>query len=301
MQKLRTGLLALIILGAAWGCGTQTSPGDIITAQVFPEMAVGTLNDSAGTISLLATGTSTPGTYANVVTSFRNNLGASAFQHPGNGYLHFPVAPQLLVGGLFSYGQAPGNNGVQGMVPAYSPKQQASGFPGYATGFIFTGQPATPGTYSWSAIVTVNAQNQPYGAAATLPTSPTVLGPDAGGSYVRDANGDGGGVFTFAAPPAGVVESVLYIYLCPTGTPPPPCVGTNVIPVASAEVKTGTSTATLPPGTLTSGTTYNAVVIGADYPFVEAGPPSNTSPTPTLGGVGGTADLTASTLLSIAG
>jgi hypothetical protein len=301
MNRLRAGLLALLVLGTAWGCGTQTSPGDIITGKVFPEMAVGTLNDSAGTISSLNGGPGA-GTYANVVTSFRNNLGASAFQNPGNGFLHFPGAPALAVGGLFSYGQAPGVNGIQGMLPAYSPKQQAVGIPGYATGFLFTGQPPTPGTYSWSTVAIVNGQNQPYGASATMPSSPTILGADAGGSYVADVNGDGGGVFTFAAPPAGVVESVVYIYQCPTGAPPPPpCTGTNVIPVASAEVKMGTSTATLPPGTLTSGVVYNAVVIGADYPFVEAGPPSNASSTPTLAGAGGTADLTASALLSITG
>ena len=274
MQRLRIGLLALIILGAAWGCGTQTSPGDIITGQVFPEMAVGTLNDSAGTISLLATGASAPGTYANVVTSFRNNLGASAFQNPGNGYLHFPSAPQLLVGGLFSYGQAPFVNGVVGQPPAYVP---ASTVGGYATGFIFTGQPPTPGTYSWSAIVVVNGQNQPYGATATLPSSPLVLGVEAVPVYAS-GGASGGGTFTVAVP-ANVTETIV------------------VVSSASGQVATAmtkSTTAVLPPGTLTPGTSYTAFAIGADYPFVEAGPPAGAAQKPTLTGAGGTSDLTAS-------
>ena len=275
MQKLRTGFLALLILGAAWGCGTQTSPGDIITGQVFPEMAVGTLNDSSGTISLLATGTSAPGTYANVVTSFRNNLGASAFQHPGSGFVHFPAAPALAVGGLFSYGQAPGANGVVGQPPAYVP---ASAVGGYATGFIFTGVAPTPGAYSWSAVVVVNGQNQPYGATATLPGSPLVLGVETAPAYAS-GGGTGGGTFTVVVP-ANVTETIVVVSLAAGGQ------------VATAMTK-GT-TAVLPPGTLTSGTNYTAFAIGADYPFVEAGPPASTASTPRLTGGSGTSDLTVS-------
>ena len=273
MQRLRIGLLALIILGAAWGCGTQTSPGDIITGQVFPEMAVGTLNDSAGTISALNLGPG-PGTYANVVTSFRNNLGASAFQNPGNGYLHFPSAPQLLVGGLFSYGQGPFGNGVVGQPPAYVP---ASTVGGYATGFIFTGLPPTPGTYSWSAIVIVNGQNQPYGATATLAGSPLVLGAEAAPVYAS-GGASGGGTFTVAVP-ANVTETIVVV-------------SSAAGQVATAMTKS--TTAVLPPGTLTLGTAYNAFAIGADYPFVEAGPPASIVQTPKLTGAGGTADLTVS-------
>jgi len=274
MQRLRAGFTALLILGAAWGCGTQTSPGDILTGQVFPEMAVGTLNDSAGTISLLATGVSAPGTYANVVTSFRNNLGASAFQHPGNGFLHFPSAPQLAVGGLSSYGQAPGANGVVGQPPAYVP---ASTVGGYATGFIFTGVAPTPGTYSWSAIVTVNGQNQPYGATATLPSSPLILGVESAPVYAS-GGATGGGTFTVVVP-ASVTETIV------------------VVSAAGGQVATAMTkgtTAVLPPGTLTPGTSYTAFAIGADYPFVEAGPPASAAQKPTLTGSAGTADLTVS-------
>jgi len=274
MQRLRAGFLALLILGATWGCGTQTSPGDILTGQVFPEMAVGTLNDSAGTISLLATGTSAPGTYANVVTSFRNNLGASAFQDPGKAFVHFPASPALLVGGLFSYGQAPFVNGVVGQPPAYVP---ASSVGGYATGFIFTGVAPTPGTYSWSSTVVVNGQNQPYGASATLPGSPLILGVESAPVYAS-GGATGGGTFTVVVP-ANVTETIV------------------VVSSASGQVATAmtkSTTAALPPGTLTFGTSYTAFAIGADYPFVEAGPPASTQPKPTLTGANGTSDLTVS-------
>jgi hypothetical protein len=293
MHRLRAGLLALLITGVAAGCTTQTSPGNIITGQVFLQMAVGTLNDSAGTISGLQTPPGPgPGTYANVVTSLRNNLGASAFQNPGNGYVHFPAAASLLVGGLFSYGQSPGagfpnTNGVFGLPPAYNPANTlfscllvpAPPCGGYATGFIFTGQPATPGAYEVSTVVVVNGQNQPYGVTKTLPVAPTVLAAEAAPVYAS-GGATGGGTFTVAVP-AGVTET-LVVVLNNTGT-------TEV-----ATALTHTTTAVLPAGTLALGTAYIAFAIGADYPLVEAGPPASTATMPTLTGAGGTADLTAS-------
>ncbi|MDQ6767930.1 MAG: hypothetical protein M3Z41_09000 [Candidatus Eremiobacteraeota bacterium] len=275
MHKLRAGLLALLIVATSAACSTQTSPGNIITGPVFLEFAVGTLNDSAGTISLLATGTSTPGTFLNAVSSFRNNLGASAYQRPGNGFLTGP-ALSLAIGGLFSYGQAPFVNGVVGLPPAYVPASTAGG---YATGFIFSGAPATPGTYAVSTVVVVNGQNQPHAAAATLPLSPTILTAEAPPVYAS-GGATGGGTFTVVVP-SGVTETVVVISSGPNE-------------VATVETK-GTS-AVVPAGTLTLGTAYTAFAIGADYPFVEAGPPANTSPTPTLTGTGagGTSDLTVS-------
>lgn len=274
MHKPRAGLLALLVLGVAVGCSTQTSPGNIVTGQVFLQMAVGTLNDSAGTISGLNGGPG-PGTYANVVTSFRNNLGASAYLSPGNGYVHFPAAAPLFVGGLFSYGQPPGFNGVLGMPPAYMP---ASTVGGYATGFIFTGQPATPGAYAVTTVVVVNGQNQPRGATATLPAAPTVLGAEPPPVYAS-GGATGGGTFT-VAPPAGVTETLVVVF--------------DTSPTEVATALTHGTIAVLPAGTLAFGTSYTAFAIGADYPFVESGPPASAATMPTLIGAGGTADLTAS-------
>ncbi|MBV8163362.1 MAG: hypothetical protein JOZ91_03750, partial [Candidatus Eremiobacteraeota bacterium] len=82
MHKVRAGVLVLLALVFATACSTQLSPGNILSGQVFMQLAMGTLNDSAGTISLVATGASAPGTYLNAVSTFRNNLGASAFAQP---------------------------------------------------------------------------------------------------------------------------------------------------------------------------------------------------------------------------
>jgi hypothetical protein len=54
----------------------------------------------------------------------------------------------------------------------------------------------------------------------------------------------------------------------------------------------------VPPGTLGTGESVSAFVIGADYPLVESAPPNNTSATPTIVGAGGTADVTVSSPLS---
>ncbi|MBV8460405.1 MAG: hypothetical protein JO009_05905 [Candidatus Eremiobacteraeota bacterium] len=285
MHKVRAGALVLLALVFATACSTQLSPGNILSGQVFMQLAMGTLNDSLGTISLVATGASAPGTYLNAVSTFRNNLGASAFAQPGNGYLHGPAVGKLLVGGLFSYGQGPGVNGVTGQLPAYNPASAVKA--GYATGFIFTGAAPTPGGYSITTIPSVNGQNQQYGASSALPTSPTVLGAYSVPIYAPVA-GTGGGTLT-VSPPAGVTETLIVI--CSPAPPPAPfsCNGSNEV----ATAVTHGGAATLPPGTLAPGS-YSAFALGADYPLVEAGPPANTATTPTLTGAAGTADLTAS-------
>lgn len=278
MHKLRAGFLALLCLVMIAGCTTNLSPGNILfTTKAALQLAVGTQNDSAGTLSLLTTGTSTPGTFLNTVATFRNQNGVSAYLQPGTATLGGPASLSVPVGGIFSYGQAPGANGVVGLAPAYNPPN-GNGI-GYATGFIFTGAPATAGAYSLSTTVTVNGVNIPYSASATLPASHTVLGNEAPPSYAS-GGASGGGTFTVSVP-AGVIETLIAVYDASTGAP-----------VATA--KTTTTTATLPSGTLTQGNSYLAIAIGADYPLVEAGPPASTAMKPTLTGAGGTADLTAS-------
>ncbi len=270
MHKLRVGLLAALCVGVAAGCNTNTSPGNIVAGKVAMQLAVGTLNDSAGTI------TGAANTYLNAVATFRGQFGASAFLNPGNATLTGPGGLALNAMGIFSYGQTPGTNGVGGFPPAYSPASQSAA--GYATGFILTGALPTAGaTYGIKTIVMTNGQNQPYAAQATLPATLTVLGNEAAPSYAS-GGATGGGTFTVTVP-AGVTETLVVVFNGSTE-------------VASAETK-GTS-ATLPANTLTPGTSYSAYAIGADYPLVEAGPPANTSMTPKLTGAGGTSDLTAS-------
>ncbi len=294
MHKLRAGLAALLCLGAAVGCSTQTSPGDILAGPVTLQMAVGTLNDSAGTISGLYGGPGA-GTFLNVVATFRNNLGSSAFASPGNANLLGPAALKFPIpGSIFAYGQPPfgslgaGSPGdlVLGMPPAYVPASTVarsdSSFntltPGYSTGFIFTGLAPTPGGYAVNVGVQVNGQNQVYGVAATLPGSPKVLGGEAAPSYAS-GGGTGGGTFTVSVP-AGVTETLVVVF--------------DTSPAEVATALTHGSTATLPAGTLTPGTAYTAFAIGADYPLVESGPPASAVQNPTITGGGGTANLTVS-------
>ncbi len=269
MHKLRVALLVALCAGAVAGCNTDTSPGNIVAGKVAMQLAVGTLNDSAGTL------TGAANTYLNAVATFRGQFGASAFLNTGNATLTGPGGTIASMLGIFSYGQAPGTNGVGGFPPAYTPAS-ANGA-GYATGFILTGAPPTAGSYGIKTVVSANGQNQTYGAGATLPATPTVLGNEAAPSYAS-GGATGGGTFTVSVP-AGVTETLVVVLQ-----------GTSEV----ATAKTTGTTATLPSNTLVPGTSYTAFAIGADYPLVEAGPPANTSMTPKLTGAGGTSDLTAS-------
>lgn len=286
MHKLRVALLAALCAGAVAGCNTNTSPGNIVAGKVAMQLAVGTLNDTFGT----ATGA--PGTYLNAVATFRGQFGGSAFLNPGIATLSGPGGLAATVCGIFSYGQSPGVNGLVGLPPAYTPAN-SNGI-GYATGVIFpivTTTPAcatplapafplpppTSGTYGLKTVVQANGQNQPYGASATLPATPTVLGNESAPSYAS-GGATGGGTFTVSVP-AGVTETLVVVLQS----------GAEV-----ATAKTTGTTATLPAGTLTPGTSYTAFAIGADYPLVEAGPPASTSMAPKLTGAGGTSDLTVS-------
>jgi len=296
MHKLRIAVAMLICVGALSGCKTNTSAGDIKFVAPTMQLAVGTLNDNAGTL------TGAAGVYTNAVTTFRNSLGNSAFITPGNGTLRVPGGAAVAVGQLFAYGQAPGVNGVQGEPPAYNPPSTAGG---YATGFILTGiTPPVTGRYTVVDPVTVNNVVQPWNASATLPAAFTTLAPEGAAAYVRDASLDGGGTFTFSAPPAGVIEQVVYVVcLTSAGAAGDPCGGSTGpgTPVASAEVTGATLVAALPAGTLFTNDTYACVVLGADYPLVEAGPPANQQPAPALTGANGTSDLTASPSFVITG
>lgn len=276
MHKLAAGLLALLLFGAAAGCTTNHSPGIINAGTVALQMAVGTLNDSAGTISALQNPHGPgSGTFLNVVETFRNQLGNSAFLHPGTAVLTGPGSLSVTLGSIFAYGLGPGANGVVGLTPTYpTPLGATPPYP-FDTGFIYTAAPPTPGSYAINTTVSVNGGMQPYGAAATLPLSPTVLPAEPAPSYA--SAGGGGGTFTVTQP-LGVTETLIVVF-------------SGATEVATVET-TGT-TAVLLAGTLPAGS-YTAFAIGADYPLVEAGPPAGTNQRPVITGAGGTADLTVS-------
>lgn len=290
MYKLRGLLLGLLCLGVAAGCTTNLNPGNLqFTTQATLQMAVGTVNDGFATLDAVA------GTYLNVVTTFRNQFGNSAFEVPGASTLTLPGGSTQLLGSLFQYGKGPRNNGVAkaatgGLKPTYTPPNTTSGG-AYATGYIlgainpatglFTTSGLAPlvGAYSLTVAVPVNGITATYTASATLPAGPPALPAESAPSYVA-TGATGGGTFTITKP-AGVTESLIVVKRAATGA-------------LVATVETTTTTATLPAGTLTPGLTYTAFVMGADYPLVEAGAPFDLTPNPTIAGTGGTADLTVS-------
>jgi hypothetical protein len=310
MRKFSASLIALVGIGVMAGCTTNNTVGNPqFTTHAKLQLAVGTLNDSFGTL------TSVPGTYLNAVSTFRNQNGASAFINPGTPTFTLPGGGTVNVCGLFSYGQNPatmiapilnnppppppspgpiGSNAPAfGIPPAYSPAN-SNGI-GYALGYLlyfdttcsFYVLPpaATPGAYTLSTTVSTNGKSLPFTATATLGATPTVLPAETAPSYVSGGAGSGGGTFTITQP-AGVTESLIMIV---TGTN-----SSAITPnVLVASIETSTTTAVVPPGTLAPGT-YSAYVIGADYPLFESGPPNSTSQAPTIVGAGGTADTTVS-------
>jgi hypothetical protein len=281
MRKLGAGIISLLCLVAAAGCTTNRNIAPITTSPATLEMAVGTINDPGGQ---LGGGGGTAGTNLNVVTSFRNVLGNSAYQHPGTPTLTGPGGAIAFVqcASLFSYGQAPGCNSIVGVPPAYNPPSAVGG---YATGFIITNAPPTSGAYSLSNATTVNGGVTTYTATASLPATPTVLPVD-GGLVSFTTDNLGGGTFTINQP-AGVTESLIVVMNAVSGE------------VASVETTGTTATITGTGAACPAGPAvpipcgaFTVIVIGADYPLVEAGPPANTLPNPTLTGSGGSADLT---------
>jgi hypothetical protein len=310
MRKLSAGLIALVCVAVMTGCTTNNTVGNpVFTTKAKLQLAVGTLNDSAGTL------TSVPGTYLNAVSTFRNQHGASAYINPGNSTLAIPAGAPMNTCGLFSYGQnpaamlAPFGNTTSGPGPIgnYAP---AFGAPpalspansngiGYDLGYLLyfnsctVGNPVTQqfvlppapasGAYTLNTTVPVNGHNIAYSASATLGT-PTVLPADPTPSYAPGPAGSGGGTFTVAVP-AGVTESLVVVV-------------NNANFAVAASIVTNTTTAVVPAGTLAPGS-YGAFVIGADWPLAESSPPNNNSPTPTIVGAGGTADITVSNVLQI--
>src|SRR5579864_215850 len=198
MRARSGGMLGLLCLVALAGCSTNTSVANIVTSPPTLEMSVGTIYDRSHTLGV---GT----TSLNVVTSFRNVLGNSAYENPGQYALSGPggtiqaAQPGNACDQLFSYGQFPGclkagavinNAAIGGAPPTYSPANP-NGV--YAIGIIATGALAAGGVYTVSTVVPVNGMNQTFSQTATLPATPVMLGGETNPSFVTD--GAGGGTF----------------------------------------------------------------------------------------------------------
>ena len=289
MRTLSAALAALVCVGAMTGCTTNTSVGNPqFTTHAKLSISVGTVNDAFGQL------TGTAGTYQNIVTAFRNQFGNSAYINPGAASLTGPGGAIALPNGcnqFFVYGQITGCNGLVGMAPAYPPPDTTHPLYQYPTGFILPGSAPVPGQYSATTTVVTNGHQLTYSATASLPNSPTVLGA-LGGVTGFVSDGKGGGTFTVAAPPSGVTEQVVEV-------------ASGGAQVASALVSGSTATIT---GTGSCAGTGGApipcgsfivIVVGADYPFVESGPPASKTNAPTLAGAGGTSDLTISNISNL--
>jgi hypothetical protein len=318
MHKFRAAVIGLLCLGAVTGCSTNTNPGNVVfTTKATLELAVGTISDPAGTLQAQTQSVSFAGPYLDVIAPFRNQLGNSAFNLPGDATLtpgsgtdnmgftfnpKPPNAPGFI--GIFGYGQSGPLFGatVWNQLPAAAPAWAA---PGSGTGFMMDVNPSGPdfnccfgdlpspaqgyplaGNTSYSLVdtVTVNGQVQTYKAGATLAAVPTFLA--VGSAAYAPAAGTGGGTFNFGAYPAGATEQVVVVL---SGAPP-----ASVL--AMVKVNTPVTSGALPAGTLAIGA-YTCFVIATDFPWVEAGSvtsPAVGNPAPVITGANGNADMSVS-------
>jgi len=311
MRKLGAGLIGLLCLVAIAGCTTNKSIANITTPGAKLVMSVGTINDNFDTLGIDTVA-------VNLVSSFRNILGNSAYQNPGSFSFDGPAGNIIPPDGggcdeLFSYGEFPGCqtdvnfSALLGQPPAYNPPSQIGG---YSLGFIQTTATPTAGSYTLSTVVPVNGQNVHYSASATLPASPVVLANATGvTNFVSD--GLGGGTFTIGNP--------LKPHRKKAGREGFPAVSEYLILVENltlsssggvivATVETTNTTATIVgTGDCASSAGGNpipcganlAYVIDADYPLVEAGPPASHSASPTLAGASGQSDISVSAFANI--
>lgn len=264
MHKLKAALVGLLCLVAVSGCTTNTNPGDVKNTTVAVlQLAVGTLNDTAGVLESGANrGALAPGPYLNAVSTFRNQLGNSAFISPGTATL-VPGAGAGNIGSLFSYGQAPGANGTVAQGPAFAAPNTGTGYLidnllGVAGHHMLPPLGGAGTVYTLSTDVSVSGQIQHYSASATL-ASVALMAAPAACAYAAD--GLGGGTLTCPAAPAGVEQVMMVLF------------GANIASGIQGvvEVKAGTTSTVVADGTFPPGAA-TAFMINADYPFVEAGP-----------------------------
>jgi len=309
MRLLGFRVVGLACLVALAGCTTNKSIANITTVPGKLQLAVGTINDSAGTLGI-------GGTTVNIVATFRNPFGNSAFQNPGQYTLTGPagtiVAPSASpCDRIYGYGDFPGcesdglGEALWGVPPQYNPPNPNGG---YSLGFIQTGAAATAGgAYTLSMSVPVNGGMSPYSKTATMPAPLPVIA-NATGVVTFTSDGLGGGTFTIgnpaALPRARVRPGKFARPSVSTKTPTEflIVVSNNALGIVATIETTGTSATITGMGDcsnpMVGGSPIpcganTAYVIDADYPLVEDGPPANSQQTPNLA-PGGSADISVS-------
>lgn len=313
MRTLAAAAAALCLVAIA-GCTTNTSIANVATSTNDTlEMAVGTINDSADTLGI-------GGTTLNVVTSFRNTLGNSAYEDPGFFSLTGPGGSIVASNAsnacdqLFGYGLFPGcvldalSEPILGQPPTYNPPDAVGG---YSLGFIPTGAAAASGAYSLQTIVPINGTQHTYSATATLPSPVTAMANATGVTGFVSDNA-GGGTFTIGNPARPRLEHQLVHTRGVTIQAPTEylivvsvteSISSTPTNVVVATVETTSTTATIAGAGDCSSSLggspipcgpFNVYVINADYPMVESGPPMSHAMKPTLTGSAGTADISVS-------
>ena len=222
-----------------------------------------------------------------------------------------------LAGGAFAYGFAPQNSTSGGSAtytlfrsPIYNAAQNRyyggpplyqnvrdgtfpAGFLGYSQGFVsFANVTLATGTYNLSVYIPA-ANSTPVtktasgnlGSLVALPTIPAPVFAHAGAN---------GGTVTYTAPP-GTVETIAYVYDSTAGTffsAISHTVGVQTLTITDNQGAHAFGSPATP--TFTTGDKLSVYVVGYNYGAFEAGPPNNTSTTPTIVGSNGQADITMS-------
>lgn len=171
-----------------------------------------------------------------------------------------------------------------------------SGFTGFSQGFITFGLTPVAGNYNLSVGIQ-NSTGQTTSVTSNTAVMASVVGlpPYPTPTFVSK---DGtGGVVVNIVPPAGVTETLVDLVDATTGSTLTVVVQgaapANVTFPDSFVNSVGVTTQSL-----NTGDTWRVTAIGVNYPAFEAGPPGNTSVSPTITGANGQADITFSSELS---
>lgn len=279
---------------------TITGPFTVPTAT-----AAGT---DAGTNHISATPQTLPGTTA-VVTTFGQSGGAFAYGFaPENsttaGAATYTAYSQAFYGARALTGnQTISNVGVPylGGPPAYPNVRNGTfpaGFNGYPLGATTFALTPVVGAYNLSVLI---ASGNTSGAtlASNTATLANATGlPAFAAAPTFAADGAGGGTATCVAP-VGTTETIVeFIDLTAAGSNLATAPVDYTVVVQGGGAVTATLGDNLGPAlpnatsaTFPAGDDVQVECIAADYPLFEAGPPANTSQTPTLLGAAGQADL----------
>lgn len=186
-------------------------------------------------------------------------------------------------------------------VPFFNDGTFPVNFAGYSPGFTAFAVPPGSGSYTMNVnVVAANAPNTSFSASASLSNTAPLPAP-----VISGVAENGGGLTGTVTIGPRVTETLVFVGDTTSG----------LFFTAGPIAGTGTQSFTIPPmlgkcagkgcqsgsgatPSLATGDTYVVSAVSFDYPAFEAGPPNNTSQTPTLTGSAGQADLAIGTYVS---